>query len=71
LPKGFMIDLGGGDYDPNVQIRNLSQQVFDLNIHWFATSHVELALDSRLQLENLGGDGQTNGYSLLLLHYRI
>jgi hypothetical protein len=71
LPKGFMIDLGGGDYNPSVSIRNLSQQVFDLNIHWFATSHVELALDSRVQLENFAGDGPTNGYSLLLLHYRI
>ena len=71
LPKGFMIDLGGGDYNPNVSIRNLSQQVFDLNIHWFATSHVELALDSRVQFYDFGGGGQSNGYSLLLLHYRI
>ncbi|HEY1814076.1 MAG TPA: hypothetical protein VGG74_17115 [Kofleriaceae bacterium] len=71
LPKGFMIDLGFGDYDPNVSLRNLSQEVFDLNIHWFATSHIELALDSRLQSYEFGGGGETNGYSLLLLHYRI
>jgi hypothetical protein len=71
LPHGFMIDLGAGDYNPYIQTRVLAQEVFDLNIHWFATSHIELALDSRLQTGAGAGEGDANGYSLLLLHYRI
>lgn len=71
LPYGLMVDLGAGEYVPDARVRDLSQQVVDLNIHWFATSHVELALDSRFQTGSFGGSTPPNGYSLLLVHYRI
>ena len=71
LPDGFMIDLGLGEYEPDVRVRNLTQQVADLNIHWFATSHVELILTNRLQTAAFGEGAASSGYSLLQLHYRI
>jgi len=71
LPSGFMIDLGLGEYEPDIVTRNLTQQVADLNIHWFATSHVELILTNRLAATAWGEGSPGTGYSLLQLHYRI
>src|SRR5262249_41688119 len=71
LPAGFMIDLGLGEYEPDVHTRNLTQQVVDLNVHWFVTSHVELILTNRLQSTAWGEGAPGTGYSLLQLHYRI
>jgi hypothetical protein len=66
-----MIDLGLDLYAPSLPIRFLDQEAADLNIHWFATSHVELLSTSRLQTLEFGLGGQTSGYSLLQLHYRL
>jgi hypothetical protein len=71
LPEGFMIDLGIGEYEPDVRVKGLTQQVADLNVHWFATSHLEFILTNRLQTEAFGEGGGSSGYSLLQLHYRI
>ena len=67
----FMIDLGIGAYEPDVHLRYLDQEVADLNVHWFATSHIELLLTNRLQMLELGEGGLSSGYSLLQLHYRL
>ncbi len=67
----LMIDLGLGVYAPSLSLRYLDQEAADLNVHWFATSHVELLLTSRLQMLELGEGGETSGYSLLQLHYRL
>jgi len=71
LPDGVMIDLGAGEYEPDTRVRNLSQQVADLNVHFFWTSHIELILTNRFQMEAFGEGGRSSGYSLLQLHYRI
>jgi hypothetical protein len=67
----FMIDLGIGAYEPDLHVRYLDQEAVDLNVHWFATSHLELIVTNRLQMLELGEGGLTSGYSLLQLHYRL
>ena len=37
----IMLDLGWGHYDENLRIKGLDRDAIDLNIHWFATSHIE------------------------------
>jgi hypothetical protein len=67
----LMIDLGLGAYEPDVKVRYLDQEAVDLNVHWFATSHIELLLVNRFQMLELGEGGLSSGYSLLQLHYRL
>src|SRR5204863_4895244 len=68
---GLMVDLGYGHYDENTRIHALDRDAIDLNVHWFATSHVELALLNRLELIGKGEGGPTGAYSLLMIHYRL
>jgi hypothetical protein len=70
-PQGVMVDLGYGHYDENTGLHGLDRDCFDLNIHWFATSHIEMAVDSRIELIGKGGGGPTGAYSLLMAHYRL
>jgi hypothetical protein len=67
----YMIDLGVGLWQPELGLRYLDQQVADLDVHWFATSHIELALMNRLQMVEFGAGGLTSGYVLAMLHYRL
>ncbi len=67
----FMIDLGLNNYHENLSYALLDQEAIDLNAHWFATSHLELLLTSRFQMQAFGADGESSGYSLLQLHYRL
>ena len=71
LGDAVMIDLGLEAYDPNVHVRYLDQEAVDVNVHWFATSHLELLLMNHLQLQELGAGGLSSGYSMLMLHYRL
>ncbi|MGE5181364.1 MAG: hypothetical protein ACM31C_04860 [Acidobacteriota bacterium] len=66
-----MIDVGVGVDDANLALRYLDQEAADVDVHWVATSHVELLLTNRLQMLELGAGGQSSGYSLLQLHYRL
>ncbi|MEO6775676.1 MAG: hypothetical protein ABI467_22130 [Kofleriaceae bacterium] len=67
----FMIDLGVNVYHENLAYALLDQEAVDVNAHWFATSHVELILTNRFQMLAFGADGESSGYSLLQLHYRL
>jgi len=67
----FMIDLGLNDYHENLSYKLLDQEAADLNVHWFATSHLEVLLTNRFQMLAFGADGESSGYSLLQLHYRL
>jgi hypothetical protein len=67
----LMVDLGLNVYHEDLDFRLLEQQALDLNIHWFMTSHVELLLTNRFQTLNFTADGQSSGYSLLQVHYRL
>lgn len=68
---GLWIDVGLGHFDEDLTVADIDRDTFDVNIHWFPHSHVELVLTSRVQMIGLGGGGPTSGFSLLQLHYRI
>ena len=42
----------------------------DLNLHYFLSSHTELALNARYELMALGND-PAGAYALGMLHYRL
>jgi hypothetical protein len=67
----LMVDLALEAYAPDIKVRYLDQEAADLNVHWFATSHLELILVNRLQTLELGEGGLSSGYSLLQAHYRL
>lgn len=67
----FMIDLGVNVFHQDLSYILLDQEAFDLNVHWFATSHLELLLTNRFQTLAFGADGGPSGYSLLQVHYRL
>jgi hypothetical protein len=71
LRPGLWIDAGLGHFDEDVAVADLDRDTVDVNVHWFPISHLELVLMNRVQLIGLGGGGETSGFSLLQLHYRI
>jgi len=70
-PKGLMIDLGWGHYDENIRIKDLDRDSIDLDVHFFATSHIELMIVNRVEFMALGKGGPTGAYSMLQGHYRL
>lgn len=71
LPYGLFVDLSLGHYDPNYQAPDLDRDYFDVDLHWLATSHVELALDTRFEMLAFGNGGRSDGYVMLQVHYRL
>ena len=69
--KGLMVDLGWGHYDENLRIKDLDRDAIDLNVHWFATSHIELMVVNRVEFMALGKGGPTGAWSMLQGHYRL
>jgi len=67
----FMIDLGVGFFDENIQIKQLHREAIDLNVHWFATSHIEAIFTGRFETLAFGSGGPNAGYALAQLHYRL
>jgi hypothetical protein len=67
----FMIDLGFNIFQKNLDFIILEQEAYDLNVHWFATSHLELLLTNRIESLAFGADGGLSGYTLLQVHYRL
>jgi hypothetical protein len=70
-PQGVMVDLGLGHFDENMDLHGLDRDCVDVNVHWFATSHIELVVNNRVELIGKGGGGPTGAYSLLQAHYRL
>jgi hypothetical protein len=71
LPQGVMADLGVGHFDENIRIKGLDRDCLDVQLHWFATSHIELMLTNRVEMIGKGSGGPTGAYSLLMAHYRL
>ena len=67
----FLLDVGLGFFDENIQITKLHRESIDLNFHWFATSHVELLFTGRFETLAFGAAGPSAGYALAQLHYRL
>jgi hypothetical protein len=68
---GWMLDVGGGQFDEDTDVPHVDLEGVDVNVHWFATSHWELLLTNRIQMIALGSGGPTSGYSLVQFHYRL
>jgi hypothetical protein len=73
IGQAIMVDLGLGHFDENIRIAGLDRDAVDLNIHWFATSHIEVLVMNRLSKVGLfqSPSGVVGGWSMLQLHYRI
>jgi hypothetical protein len=65
--SGFLLDVGLGHFDENVEIGGLDRDAVDVNLHWFTTSHLELILQNRVEHTV----GPTGAWSLLQVHYRL
>ncbi len=69
--EGWLLDVGVGQYDEDMHVKNVDLECIDANLHWFASSHWELLETNRLQTIALGSGGSTSGYALLQFHYRL
>jgi hypothetical protein len=66
-----MLDVGIGVFDENIRLADLHREAFDLNLHWFATSHIEAIFTGRFETLAFGQGGPNAGYALVQLHYRL
>ncbi|MBA3453413.1 MAG: hypothetical protein H0T42_10010 [Deltaproteobacteria bacterium] len=71
LTNFLLLDLGVGHYDSNIRIRDLDRDGVDMNLHYFLDSHLEIVLNTRLEMFAFGNGGPSGGYALLQLHYRL
>ncbi|HUQ01026.1 MAG TPA: hypothetical protein VM261_00965 [Kofleriaceae bacterium] len=71
VKPGLFVNLGLGHYDEDLSVAKVDRDAIDLNVHFFAISHLELILMNRYQMIGLGSGGDSSGYSMLQLHYRI
>lgn len=68
LGHGLALDLGVGHYQADKRI-DATRQAFDLDLHWFQSSHLEWLLTTRLEL--VDGGSTRGGYVLGQIHYRL
>ncbi len=76
LNDWLLLDVGLGYFNENVRYKGLDREAFDVNLHWFSTSHVELVLNTRLELIDFhqavnGRTSPVGAYAALQLHYRL
>ncbi len=67
----WMIDVGIGHYSEDLRFSGTARDCADVNVHWFATSHVEGILMTRVEKFLFGPGSPTGGYVLLQAHYRL
>jgi hypothetical protein len=67
----FMLDIGLGWFNENIEISGLHREAADLNFHWFMTSHVETILTARYEMLGFGNSGPSAAFALAQLHYRL
>ncbi len=71
VTESILVDLVLGHYDENLRIHAVDRDSVDLNVHWFATSHLELMLVSRFQMIGKGDGGDNSGWVFGQVHYRL
>ena len=68
---GWLVDVGVGQFDEDTHVPHVDLESLDGSLHWFATSHWELLLTSRVQTISFGAGGPPSGSVLLQFHYRL
>jgi hypothetical protein len=68
IGTSLLLDVGIGHFDSNVRFKGLDRDCLDLNLHWFASSHIELIFNGRFELL---ADGDPHAFALLQAHYRL
>jgi hypothetical protein len=71
LHQGFMLDVGLGQFNEDLHVKDVDIECIDVNLHWFATSHWELIQTNRIQTITLDSGGPKSGYALIQAHYRL
>lgn len=71
LGTGLLLDVGLGHFDSNTRIKDLDRDCVDVNLHWFADSHLELVFNGRYETLAFGNGGDPGAYALLQAHYRL
>jgi hypothetical protein len=67
----ILFDLGLGYFNENLRISRLDRECADGNLHFFATSHLEAVLNTRIEMFAFGKGALTGGWALFQLHYRL
>lgn len=68
---GFFLDVGLGQYDADLSLKDQDRTSVDVNLHWFPWAHGEVVLMNRVQTIGFGNGGDGSGFTLLQLHYRL
>lgn len=71
LTDYMQLDLGIGYFNTNIRISELDRECGDINLRYTLTSHLELQLNSRVEMFRFGKGGPTAAYALGQLHYRL
>lgn len=71
VTDSILVDVVLGHYDENLRITQVDRDAIDVNIHWFATSHLELMLISRSEIVGWTKGGDGSGWIFGQLHYRL
>jgi hypothetical protein len=69
--QAFMVDVGVGYFNSNVNVHGVYRNAFDVNVHWFTTSHLETVLITRYEPNDIRTVDDTGAYAMLMLHYRL
>lgn len=69
--SSYMLDVGLGYFNENIRVTELHREALDVNLHWFATSHLEAIFTGRFEMLAFGAGGDSGAYALIQLHYRL
>lgn len=69
--NGYFLDVGLGQYDADISLKDQDRTSIDANLHWFPWAHGEVVLMTRIQTIGFGNGGPGSGFALLQFHYRI
>lgn len=67
----WFLDVGLGQFDEDLKAPKVDLEGLDVNLHWFASSHLELLFTNRVQTIDLTKGGRSSGWSLIQVHYRL
>jgi hypothetical protein len=68
----WLVDVGVNYFNEDVHVHGAFRNAYDLNIHWFTSSHFETLLIARYEPDDVRDSQQPTGaYALLMAHYRL